>query len=305
MALYPVYQDALSHANIKRGQFPFYISINTIQPSVPLHHHDFVELSFVIEGSGTEIINGRKHPMKPGTVSFLLPHHIHEIYSDPGTPIKVFCCMFDISLLFGSSVDAELGSLLLKAGETLSSYVDLPPEQADTLRILCTQMLEEHRGDRVGKNSCIRAKLIEALLLYLRANRNGESAESAPSGPESRRAIWAIIQYVHTHYLDHMTLEDLSRRFGLSVPYLSRTFKEQVGQSFLAYLHALRIRRASSLLITTQMTVSEIATEVGFDSFRTFSRVFKELKGQTPSEYRQAFVAGIPELAGGKQHPAG
>jgi transcriptional regulator GlxA family with amidase domain len=70
------------------------------------------------------------------------------------------------------------------------------------------------------------------------------------------------------------------------MPYISRLFKDHVGQSFLTYLHGLRIKSAASLLISTEMPIADISTEVGFESYRTFLRVFREIRGQTPSDYR-------------------
>lgn len=288
MAHFPQYQDAV--ANIQKGQLPFYILINTLNCNSPLHHHDFAEFSFVFEGRGTEIINGKKHAMQPGTASFLLPHHIHEIYSDPGTPIRLYCCMFDINILFGSPVDAELCGMLLRTGNDLPSYVDFPPQQAERVRRILDEIRSEYLGDAFGKNSLIRGKLMEALLLYIRAHRGAPPAGRGGIYADGKKDIWDIVQYVHLHYTDKLTLENVSRQFKVSVPYISRAFREHVGQSFLDYLHGLRIRSAASLLISTDMAISDIASEVGFESFRTFSRVFKELKRVTPSEYRQAAV---------------
>jgi transcriptional regulator GlxA family with amidase domain len=55
---------------------------------------------------------------------------------------------------------------------------------------------------------------------------------------------------------------------------------------FVEYVHRLRIERAASMLLNTDMTVHDIAFDVGFDNSRTFSRVFREVKGKTATEYR-------------------
>jgi transcriptional regulator GlxA family with amidase domain len=73
-----------------------------------------------------------------------------------------------------------------------------------------------------------------------------------------------------------------------SSPYLSRIFKNHMGQSFQDYLNALRVNRACTLLVTSDITITDVAIESGFEHFRTFSRVFKEVKGLTPKEYRSS-----------------
>jgi AraC-like DNA-binding protein len=65
-------------------------------------------------------------------------------------------------------------------------------------------------------------------------------------------------------------------------------FKKRIGQNFVDYLHHVRIRHACVLLKSTKMTVSEIAIEVGYGSFSTFSRVFREMKKVTPTDFRKA-----------------
>lgn len=72
----------------------------------------------------------------------------------------------------------------------------------------------------------------------------------------------------------------------MSVPYVSRYFKQHVGMGFVEYVHRLRVERAAGMLLNTDMSVHDIAFDVGFDNSRTFSRVFRELKGKTATEYR-------------------
>ncbi|PYI57512.1 helix-turn-helix domain-containing protein [Paenibacillus flagellatus] len=289
MAPFPEYQDALAAANLKKGQLPFYIKLNTIHRMTRLHHHDFAELSLVVEGRGTEIVNGKAHEMRPGAATFLLPHHVHEIYSEPGRPIRLYSCMFDLSVLFGPQADDELGSLLLQAGDALPSFNQLDERQTAEMKDVCAKLLREYAESNVARNSYMRTKLVEALLLYVRSHAPALADRAERAAPDGHRPIWDIVQYVHTHYLNRLTLDDLAERFGSSVSGISRSFKEALGLNFLDYVHALRVRRATGLLATTGMTVQDIAEDVGFDSYRTFSRVFKQLKGVTPSEFRRGY----------------
>lgn len=289
MTIFPVYQDTLAIANLVKGKLPFFIRTVTIMTKVRLHHHDFVELAFVYEGNGTEIINGKPHLLQPGTVTFLLPHHIHQIQcSDPASPIQLYCCMFDISMLLGPQIDAEIGYLLLKTGEGLPSYTDLPMEKTSEMKIICAQMLKEYNDNLPGKDSYLRSKLTEALLLFIRSHPNTETDRRKSKDAEARQKNWEMIQYVHSNYAGRLTAESLAERFNVSVSSVHRTFKLSLGQSFWNYLLALRVRRATGLLVATDMTVQQICVEVGFESFRTFSRVFKELTDMTPSGFRLA-----------------
>jgi AraC-like DNA-binding protein len=68
---------------------------------------------------------------------------------------------------------------------------------------------------------------------------------------------------------------------------LSKLLKRHLGTSFIDFIHELRIRQACSLLRSSDMSITDIALEVGFRSFASFSRVFNHLKGVTPSVYRK------------------
>lgn len=288
----PEYQDILARGNIRNGQLPLYISVHTFV-KVALHHHDFAELSFVVEGFGTETLNGETHPLRPGSVSFLLPHHIHELRSDGDTPMKVICCMFDISILFGSPHEDKLAGLLLGAGSDLPSFVDLRDDESEKMKAVLYELMREYRNDSLCKECLIRSKLIEALLLFVRACGSAKPAESISGRLDTRKKMSRLIRHVHLNFKENLTLKQLSDQFHLSVPYISRAFRKQTGRSLLDYIHELRINSAASLLVTTDLSIAEISSEVGFESFRTFSRVFKLLKGKTPSEYRRSARCAI------------
>ncbi|MDF2714719.1 MAG: AraC family transcriptional regulator, partial [Paenibacillus sp.] len=124
-----MYQDSLTHEQFGKSRLPMFIVKGHITHNIPLHHHNFAELSLVVEGSGTEIINGKPHPFRKGSVSFLLPHHIHEVQLNSPTAIK-YNCMFDLNLLFLSPSDRDLANALLKTGLQYPSHYDLDEDQA-------------------------------------------------------------------------------------------------------------------------------------------------------------------------------
>lgn len=286
MTMFPEYQDIYSITNLRKGGFPCFVSKQILQENIPLHHHDFIELSLVTQGTGTEIINGVAHELKPGAVTFLLPHHLHQIQIPPTGSLQKYCCMFDISILFGSQTDADLGSTLLRTGSQLASFVHLSCEDAGELQAILEKIELEFHVDKAARNSYLRAKLIEALVLYVRALHVHSQETEHINSQDSGSMIWNVIQYTNTHYMNRLSLDHLSAKFATNASTISRLFKKEMGQSFLEYVHQLRIRRACGLLLNTDMNIFQIAEESGFESFRTFSRVFKEIKGMSASDFR-------------------
>jgi len=287
MTIFPEYQDVTLDNKFVKGQIPFYILFHQLTQNCRLHHHNFAELSLVVEGDGVEIVNGRMHIVRPGTVTFLLPNHMHEIQSDPNSPIVLYCCMFDLNVLFTMVNDQTLGNTLLKTDKELPAHYDVDGKTLDRLKQLMFEIMEEYTASRLRRDTLIVCKLHEALILILRFHaENGWVSDIQPY--KSQNPIWDIIQYVHVHYNEPLTLASVSKNINWNPTYLCRTFSQQTGQTFINYLHAFRIDRAASLLVTTEMTISDISLDVGFKHFRTFSRVFKELKGISPSEYRKS-----------------
>jgi len=102
-------------------------------------------------------------------------------------------------------------------------------------------------------------------------------------------AAWAALraqQYIAANYQRDLSLEEIARHCHLSPSYFSHLFREYTGQTLTAYIKRVRVEKAQQLLLTTDLSVGEIAREVGYQDPNYFSRVFKSVVGKTPYEYR-------------------
>lgn len=290
----PEFHEFIMGIRPEKGQLPFYIGIHSFHTTA-LHYQPFAELIFVIDGSGYETINGMTHRMEPGTVSFVLPHHMHETKSDEGAMIRKYCCMFDMNMLFGSSHDAELNGWLYQVGSELPSFASFSGDEAAQLKSIFSSLMFEYANTNLqGRTNMIRNKLSEALIMFIRRVGSGDyPLSSLDHRDDSHALFWPVLHYVHVHYAEKLTLESIAGLFHISAPYVSRLFRENTGRSFLEYVHWLRINNAATMLITTDKLITDIAYETGFESLRTFSRVFREVKRKTPREYRN--TKGLPD----------
>ncbi|OAS83223.1 MULTISPECIES: AraC family transcriptional regulator [Metabacillus] len=281
MTIFPMYLS--SYPNMDTT-FPFHLSINEIESTFPSHRHDYLEFSLVIGGNGFEIINGRKHKMEPGTFTFILPYQIHEIVAEKETPLLLVNCIFDLGLIH----DLGLHSLLTDSGELeLKPYLKLNEEHFFKMKQHLYEMLDEYRSNKSYKEVVLKAKMAEVLVLFERNRQVNHSSAFIKKRATKKGIIWDIIQYIHLHYDENITLSNIAKQFHVSIPYLSELFKEHVGLNFVHFIHEVRIRHACSLLTSTTIPVTEIALEVGYRSFQTFSRVFREQKKLTPTAYRK------------------
>lgn len=127
-------------------------------------------------------------------------------------------------------------------------------------------------------------------------------ASTAPlieSAKSRSPVIDRALVYIREHYSENITLQSLAEDIYLHPVYLSRLFKEKVGQTFLEYLTHYRIEMAKDYLRNPNLRIYDIGQMVGYETPQYFSRVFKELTGKTPKGFRE-------ELAGkGEKHEKG
>ena len=107
-------------------------------------------------------------------------------------------------------------------------------------------------------------------------------------GNNENPAITRARQFVTEHQAEELSLQRVAQAVNMSSYYFCKVFKRATGLTFTHYLSRVRVERAKSLLLNPNARVSEIAFDCGFTSITNFNRTFKELVGQSPSEYREA-----------------
>ncbi|WP_276355527.1 AraC family transcriptional regulator [Cohnella caldifontis] len=291
MTVYPMNKH-LSDYEMISPDFPFYISLNEVRRYFPAHRHDFLECSLVVEGEGYETINGVRHPMSRGTFTWLLPYQVHDIVTTSPTPIRLYNCMFEMELLALSSKQGARHLRFLQV-EQRQPYVQLEGTRMASVERLFAEMLDEYGQERPYRQELMLVKMHEALIHFQR-EQQARAPEADADEPDFGRSgsVWPVIAYIHAHYREELSLSELSAKFGLHPSRLSAEIKKHAGIGFLHLLHDIRLRHACSLLAATDMSILEIAVEVGFSSYKVFARVFRDAKGLTPGEYRKRRQAG-------------
>jgi signal transduction histidine kinase/DNA-binding LacI/PurR family transcriptional regulator/DNA-binding response OmpR family regulator len=105
-------------------------------------------------------------------------------------------------------------------------------------------------------------------------------------GSEAQRTARQAMAYIHEHYAESITREDLARRVGLSKRHLNRCLHEEIGMSSMVYLNRYRVRQAKCLLESGTLSIVDVALAVGFSSSTYFARVFRQEVGVSPSAYQ-------------------
>lgn len=115
------------------------------------------------------------------------------------------------------------------------------------------------------------------------------------AGRKQEYVVDRLKEYIESHLDGNLSRKELSGVVYLSEDYLSKIFAAATGMPLSGYVSSRRIARAQQLLAETDLTVSQIALRVGFSNFSYFSKIFRELTGKTPNEYRES--VNNPHLA--------
>ena len=263
------------HAFVEARHEPLSIHLST-GLTFPLHLHPQLELFLVLTGSSSVTVRGQTQVLGPGALALIFPNQVHSYTAlEPGTGAVLVVC--DLSYTGGY------------ADTLLRSHPEDPFLPAEALHGNIPFAIGElEREQRQTEHSPAFAPLVQLVLARalpaLRLERNLTS--------DRQELTYQISHYVGEHFREPLTLGTLAQELGLNRYHLSHLFSEKIGQSFPAYLSRIRLSCACAALAETDRPITEIAEESGFESQRTFFRVFRQQLGVTPLQYRRAARAG-------------
>lgn len=151
--------------------------------------------------------------------------------------------------------------------------------------LLATVRMEHTQNVPFGSQQIICNRLEELLIYACRGNRSiriDRRLIPTQLQPDIAEQLQA---YLQKHYPEKLTLEKIAQDHCISITKLKRIFREELGSSAITYLTNLRIKEAKHLIRQEQLSFSQIAEAVGFESIHYFSTVFKKHTGMTLTQY--------------------
>lgn len=281
--------------NQKSAENKLYISqdffIETIEVSeVVPHSHDFLELGYVINGSASHVVNGKRIELKKNDY-IIIDYGIRHNYDNISGDLVILNCSFkprviDNALTFSKSLSDLMNHYLINVGFEISQqqfiYNVFTDNDGRVLDLL-NKISDEYADKATGQIQMIRSLLIEIIILTM---RKVQKTQRKLIG-NSEREIAEIIAAVDENYFDPITLQTFSDKYNRSVSSLSKKFKDQSGYNFSKYIQIKRMEQACRLLSNSDAKVAEIAYECGYTDMKCFNQVFKRIMGTTPTMYRR------------------
>ena len=118
---------------------------------------------------------------------------------------------------------------------------------------------------------------------YTILNADGYTFETQP---QDSAKIDKIFAHINDNFKEHITLDDIADEVSMTVPAFCRYFKKVTGKTFTKLVNEYRVVHATKLLSESQMSITDISYECGFNNFSHFNKLFKEFTGKSASKYR-------------------
>lgn len=260
--VYPFYQTNTSK---DLNFFNSYIDENL---SFPPHLHSFVELAYIIEGNIDVTVNGITCRLSAGDIAVCFPNDIHSYNTTNSSKL--------ILVIYSPQITDSF--FKPRTNKTLKNPFILNKSKNKEIAPLFLMLNEEYNK---GNNEYIIKGLLYTILGKLEPDFVIEN-----SAHPYNNTMQNLLKYIEGHYNENITLEQVSGDLGFSKFYISRLFSGKIGYPFSDYVNRLRINMAQKLLYETDIAISSIALECGFNSQRNFNRIFKEFTSVTPTEFR-------------------
>lgn len=242
---------------------------------VKSHYHEYFELYYLETGERYHMIEDRLYKIYPGEFLLFSPYVMHHSYGEENVEFKRL-------LVYFRKDEVDSPALLRMLEEGTGVYKPDVRTKVLIHRMLETLLKEQEKEGALTE--LYGHTLLNLILLTIVRHIQ------TPVKEEKRGWVAEVINYIHLHYYEDISLESLAQRFYVSPYYLCREFKKYTNSTLIQYLNVTRIMNAQRKFMETDGNITAISKATGFSNITHFNRVFKAVTGMTPSQYRKLLV---------------
>ena len=238
------------------------------------HIHNEFELFYLTEGEQGIIIDGRREMLRTGDCAVIFSLRPHSYTLPPGIPehnnaAKNLMLFVPTALIFSMFPEIK--------GKYPPSYIIRSGDIPDDAKLALEKIsAESNQNIQIGWALVIFGHLLPKLI--------SDDMETE----ENYELVSHLLTYIGEHFTEVLTLDILSERLNVNKFYISRVFSSKIEMNFRTYIGMLRSQYAADIIRVSDDDFKQISEKSGFESVRSFYRVFKEMYGMTPAEYRSA-----------------
>lgn len=272
------------------------ITVSKDSPMVfPAHWHTYAEFVLALEDHCIYTINGNLYEINKGDLLLIWPTEVHATISTPPRAT--------ILLQFNSSILNHLKDINMNR-YSLQSHHHVMYQDRKELAVSLTACMEKSHEIYFSAEPFIETKIkiqIATMLTLLATDAmkslSNIAFSSSGATADSFLKINNACTYINENCEKDLTQEMMAEYVGFSRYHFARLFKEYTSTTFVHYITKQRLQKTVELLGDPNMSITSIAYQAGFQSISNFNRVFKEVKGCSPKEYRKMYYY-MPQIQG-------
>ncbi len=259
------------------GNIPIRLWLHQVN-YVNRHWHDSIEILFVLKGNVEVFVQQQAYEL---VESDLIVINTKELHSLSGKGENLVLAL-QIPMEYIVKQFPGFNKLTLNCKSFL--YADNQREVFDRIRHSLAKIMNSYIKEAYGYEVEIGSLVLE-FLHYLISNFREDVIADEYSDKHKNRLL-SILNKIKDNYNKPITLQEIAESEYLSVSYLSKFFNEHIGMSFPRYVNTVRLEKVVETLITTDIPIIDIALRHGFPNEKSLYKLFKEVYGITPRQYR-------------------
>lgn len=260
----------------------------------PLHCHSYYEISYVIKGERYIIIDGTRYPVRENSLLFVPPLTVHG--NENITEVKDIVIQFSPDFLTNNS-SSMMPEMVLEGNGGSIPYIVLDVENSaysslNKLIGFCKKFnepmfLDSNYNTQIALELSRNSLILELLSSLIHIDKL--ILKKGYGNSLKINILDNVINHILSNPEEKLDMETAARMAGISYYSFSRFFKKVIGISYSNYCNLLRIRYAEELLIKTEMPISGVAMNIGIEVPSYFTKLFKQINGISPAEYRELY----------------
>lgn len=254
--------------------------------SCMLHYHDYIEICYIKQGTGTYLIDGNEYCFQAGDIFVIGSNEIHLAYNDKDVIMLVV--LFLPGLLCngaGYSFEMEYVQTFCEARRMLFHKIQPSYSHYEAILDALLEILHENIYKELGYEL-----IVKALLLKMTANIKRcfkiEHKYNLSNNAKNYDSFIPIFEYIKDNYYKKIKIDELLSLVNMSASNFNLVFKKSTGSTPIEYINKFRIVKASQMLIETDDKIIDVAEESGFFSLPHFISCFKKYTGKLPKDFR-------------------
>lgn len=254
------------------------------------HTHTSHEVYYILSGQLRMLLGDREQLLLPNQFILIQPGVHHGVVFNPDEPKEYVVAVYGIHRSGDNTSGRYLPGhdFIGRVEKALAGQLYIVAQDQNGCRELLPEIRREAHIKQPGWQLVLEDYCREFFIKLLRnVITAGPAADRVPLDTGQGNLAVEITKYMHEHYHDNITLEDISKAFHITPRHVTRIFSDYFGTSFRNTLSIYRLNYAKNYLCHTDKSAEEIASLVGISAVQTLYRLFKENEGITISEYRK------------------